>query len=260
MSRLWIIVRREMVEGLRQRWLVVTLATVLVIITVGSLGLLWVIDMIVENPKMQEKLTFWSEVYGMTVSDPATQLAGTVVPFLEALVFNQLMSMTAVMAGHAALHDRQTGTLPFLLLAPIRRFELLVGKVLGALSVPLLVYVAIGGAASVAATSFASATPNAAYLPPSGGWVAMFLVGAPVWSVFTGTICVLVSSVARDVRTAQQASWAVVFFATFVLSPILVGLMPYGPGAGLELSAVGLVLSAVALGVGARLIGRDLTR
>jgi ABC-type Na+ efflux pump permease subunit len=259
-NRLVAIIRREFVEGMRQRWLVVTLATVLGVIAFGTLALLWVTDDVLANPSKQQDIVFWTDVLGMKVADPANSLAKTVVVMLQALVVNQLMSMTAVMAGHAGLHDRQCGTLPFLLLAPVRRFELLLGKVVGALTVPLLLYVAVGGLASVAAATFLSASGSAAYLPPSGGWFAAFLLGAPAWSIVTGTVCVLVSAVARDVRTAQQASWAVMFFATFALSPLLVGLMPMGAVVQGIVAAIGLALGLALLALGSWVIGRDLSR
>lgn len=261
MTRLFAIVRREFQEAMRQRWLIVTLSSVLVVIGGGCLYLLSAIDAVLRDPSSLADLRYWSDVLGTPIDDPSTQLAGVVVPFFEALVFNQLMSFTAVMAGHAGIHDRQVGTLPFLLLAPVRRSELLLGKILGSLSVPLLVYLVVGLITAAAFTQYDAATQSsAAYLPPSTGWLISFFLGAPVWSIFTGTICVIVSSMARDVRTAQQASWAVVFFATFVLSPALVGMIPLGSGIQIVFVLLGVVLSAIALAGGTWMIGRDLTR
>lgn len=260
MRRILLVAHRELREGLRQTWLVVDLAAVLVVISGAAIGLLYITDWIGADPVRGKDLAYWTDVLGMKLENPAEVLSSTVVLMLQALVFNQLMSMTAVMAGHAGIHDRQCGTLPFLLLAPISRFELLAGKVLGSLSVPLLLYVAIGSTASVLASFHPSAASSASYLPPSTGWLATFLISAPVWSLLTGTICVLVSAVARDVRTAQQAAWAVVFFATFLLSPLMVGLMPAGAVAQLVFSAVGAVLSVLLLVVGSWRIGRDLSR
>lgn len=260
MTRLWAIIWREFTENARQPWLVVTLATVLVAIGGASLWLLSFADGYATNPGDVERILHWTTVAGMPIEDPFHQMGSTTVVMLEALIFTQLTSMTAVLAGHAGLHDRQVGTLPFLLLAPVGRVEVLTGKVLGALGVPLLIYFLVGGGVSYLAATHPSAESVGAFLPPSPGWYVAFCLGAPAWSVVIGTICVLVSAVARDVRTAQQAAWAVVFFATFVLSPLLVGLMSTGPLVQAVIALMGVVLAGAMLLVGSWVIGRDLTR
>lgn len=258
MSRILLVARREVLETLRQRWLLVNLTTVLGVVAAACLALLTLTDWVLADPSRSADLTYWTDVAGFRVDDPGPTLASSTVLLLQALVFNQLMSMTAVMAGHAGIHDRQCGTLPFLLLAPIRRVELLAGKVLGSLAVPFAIYVLVGGSASVLAAAHPSAATSTALLPPSPGWAMGFLVAAPIWALATGTLCTLVSAVAIDVRTAQQAAWAVVFFTTFALSPLLVALVPAGPLAVLPLVAGGAVATAVLLAWGAWRLGRSL--
>ncbi len=260
MRRIFLVAEREFVEGFRQRWLVANLMLVLGVIAAGALGCLSLTDWLGASEGNQRALAYWTDVLGFGADLQAATLAKGAVFMLQALVFNQLMSMTAVMAGHAGIHDRVTGTLPFLLLAPVRRFELLAGKVIGSLSVPMLVYVIVGGLASHLATTHPSAAESAAYLPPSAGWGVTFFIAAPIWSTFTATICVLVSAAARDVRTAQQAAWGVVFFATFVLSPLLVGLLPMGAWPQLALAGVGLLAELGLLALGAWRFGRELSR
>ena len=75
--------------------------------------------------------------------------------------------IAAVLAGHSVLHDRQSGTLTFLLLAPVRRTELLLGKVLGAIGPSFAMYLVISGGATVLASTFAITEPYAVRLPPS---------------------------------------------------------------------------------------------
>src|SRR5204863_433941 len=65
------------------------------------------------------------------------------------LTFTQFLGIAAVCCGHAMLHDRQCGTLSFLLLAPVGRFELLTGKVLGAIGWALGLYLVENGAAAL---------------------------------------------------------------------------------------------------------------
>jgi ABC-type transport system involved in multi-copper enzyme maturation permease subunit len=260
MKRLYALIRREWMENIRQRWLLFTLGSQLAIIALGALWLLSFLDGFSQIKNGDKKLAFWADVMGMPLEDPMNQLVGLVVGAMDYLVLTQLLGMTAVLAGHAALHDRQCGTLPFLLLAPIRRFELLVGKVLGALSVPLAFYLVIGGSTIGAAAMMDVTVSQAAYLPPSGGWMVAFLFGAPAWAIFVGALCVAISSVARDVRTSQQAAWVLVFFATFVVGPLLVNLMSAGAEVQIIIGMAGLGLAGLALGFASILISRDLGR
>jgi ABC-type transport system involved in multi-copper enzyme maturation permease subunit len=260
MTRLWAIIRREWTENTRQTWLLFTLGSQLALIAAGALWLLSFLDDFSKIKNGDKKLAYWADVMGMPLEDPMNQLVGLVIGAMDYLVLTQLLGMTAVLAGHAALHDRQSGTLPFLLLAPIRRFELLIGKVLGALSVPLAFYLVIGGSAIGVASVMEVSASQAAYLPPSGGWMVAFFLGAPAWATFIGALCVAISSLASDVRTSQQAAWVLVFFATFIVGPLLVNLMTAGPITQLIIAFVGFALSALALLFASLLISRDLGR
>ncbi len=260
MSRLRAIIHREWTENVRQRALVGTLAALLATIAVFAIFLLFMLDGFASDPGVDKRLGYWMDVMGMPMEDPLHQLTSLVVQALDYLLVTQLLSMTAVLAGHAALHDRQSGTLPFLLLAPITRLELLVGKVLGAMALPLLLYCVIGGSAALYASTLSVADAVPGFLPPSAGWTIAFFVGAPAWATFIGALCVAISSLSRDVRTAQQAAWFLVFFATFVVCPLLVNLMPAGAVTQLIVAGVGLLLAGAALVLGTVLLSRDLGR
>ena len=57
------------------------------------------------------------------------------------MMFTNLPLFVAIMSGYSVLHDRACGTMPFLMLAPITRRQLLAGKLLGAMALPLLLHV-----------------------------------------------------------------------------------------------------------------------
>jgi FtsH-binding integral membrane protein len=78
--------------------------------------------------------------------------------------------------------------------------------------------------------------------------------------MWVGAVCVTVSSVARDVRTAQQAVWFVVFFATLLAGFLLTMALPQGAGMQLAAAAVAAFGTAITLLVGAQAISRDLGR
>ena len=255
MRQVWTVLSREVLEGLRQPMLVATMAALFLVIA-GTL--LWMLSVFANiTPDMDKALAFFLGRLGFALEAPTQTLTGLTAGMLQVMVFAQLLSMTAVLAGHAGLHDRQVGTLPFLLLAPIRRVELLAGKVLGAMVLPLGLYVLIGGLASIVAAQWPSVAAAVA-LPPDPTWLTGFLLTGPAWSLFIGTLCVLASSRARDVRTAQQVAWFIVFFAALIVAPLVV-MLP-SVGAQLVAAATGLMLTLFSLGLGSWRIGRDLSR
>jgi ABC-type transport system involved in multi-copper enzyme maturation permease subunit len=258
LSRTWVVLRREAMENLRQRWLLVTLGGQLGLIAAGAFVVLSALDHIAGMPSGDKELEHWSAVLGMPMT--LGGLTGLVVGALDYLVLTQLLGMTAVIAGHAALHDRQTGTLPFLLLAPVRRSELLTGKVLGALAVPLLFYLTVGGGTLLLASTLPVAASQAAMLPPAPGFLVAFYIGAPAWSAAVAANCVTIGALAEDVRTAQQAAWVLVFFATFLVGPLLVNLMVAGAAIQLAVAALGLLLAVLAIAIATLVVSRELGR
>lgn len=260
MSRVWHIARREWLEQARQPAMLAVIAALFV--AIGGLVdvALWLLDATARRPAWRDGLATWAPALGLDPDGVVPAVAGGVVGIANWLVFTQFLGITAVLAGHVVLHDRQTGALPFLLLAPVRRAELLAGKVLGAIGPSLVLYVVVSGAATAIAASFEVTAPHRDRLPPSPAFLVAFLAGGPVWSAFVATLCAIVSSVARDVRTAQQAVWFVMFFATFACGFLLAALLPEGVAVQLAVAGLGAVATAGALLVGSRVISRDLGR
>lgn len=260
MTRIWFIAHREWMENTRQPAMIASMASLLVLFDGFILGVLTLLDMTAQTASGAERLNYRMGLFGLPMEDALGTLTQVCVFSLNFLAVSQLLGMTAVLAGHAAIHDRLSGTLPFLLLAPVRRVELMAGKVIGALSVPLAVYLLIGGASALVAWSFPVTADLAASLPASPSWWVGFLFAGPAWALTIGALCVIVSSSARDVRTAQQIAWFLVFFATLILVPVLVP----GPGStalGMTITAVsGVAVLLLMLVAGARWLSRDLGR
>ena len=258
-GRILHIARREWLEQRRQPATLGVVATLFVIVAALALTAVALLDHIGGSA---ERLVTLEVVLGESVDGAVAleAMAQTAVAVYNFLLFTQFLGIAAVFAGHAVLHDRQCGTLTFLLLAPVRRAELLLGKVLGAIGPSFLLYLLISGGASVLAASFPVTHAHAAYLPTSPAWWVAFLAGGPLWAVFIGTVCTVVSSVARDVRAAQQAVWFVVFFATFVCGFLLTYSLPHGVLTQCAVALLAGVGSAIALATGSSIISRDLSR
>jgi ABC-type transport system involved in multi-copper enzyme maturation permease subunit len=251
--------RREWLEQVRQPAMLASIGTLFVAISgLVSLALI-LLNRIAGDPVLIAQLSQWTPALGID-GDPIPPLVTTVVSIANWLIFTQFLGITAVLAGHAILHDRQVGTLPFLLLAPVRRIELVAGKVFGAIGPSLLLYLVVSGAAGITAAALPVTTPLADRLPPSPAWGIAFLVGGPMWACAVSTVCTLISAATRDVRTAQQVVWLLMFFATFFCGFLLAALLPRGAGVELGVAGLGAVAFGAALVVGSQVISRDLGR
>ncbi len=259
-GRVWHIARREWREQLHQPAMLAVIAALFLAIAVIVVAALGLLELIAADPKRMDGLAAWFPEMAADGAGVVTTLAGIVVSASTWLVFTQFLGITAVLAGHAVLHDRQCGTLPFLLLAPVRRVEILLGKVLGVLLPPFVLYAVLSGTASMIASTLTVAAPYADRLPPSPAWMVAFFVGGPLWAACIATVCAIVSSIAEDVRTAQQGVWFVMFFATFACGYLLAALLPQGVGVQLGVAGLAAVATAGALAIGSLVISRDLSR
>lgn len=251
------IARREWLEQRRQPLMLGAIGALFGVIAFTACIGVYFLDRVAADPELVRQLATSTSLVGDGGLGP---LAETVISVANWLVFTQYLGICAVLAGHALLHDREKGTLPFLLLAPVGRVELLVGKVLGALGPATALYLLVDGVA----TAFILTRPihlhAAALLPPSPAWFVAFLVGAPAWAAFVSTVCAIVSSTVADVRTAQQIVWLVMFFATFLGGFALSALLPQGAAVECAVAAFGLAATAIAVWGGSLLMRRDLSR
>jgi ABC-type transport system involved in multi-copper enzyme maturation permease subunit len=244
---------REWLEQRRQPWMLLSIATLYGLVAgTAALGI-FVLQYLHDRPDGTELLTLWLH------TSPAA-LAGSLLALFDFLAFTQFLGIAAVSCGHALLHDRQCGTLTFLLLAPTGRVTLLLGKVLGALGWPLVLYWLLSGCAAALMSLAPITAGHPQYLPRSASFLVAFGLGCPLWALWLGTGCALLSAVARDVRTAQQGVWFAVFFTSLLAGSLLT----WGLEAGVlaELAVAGLAGSgaAGALTVGSALLTRDLGR
>jgi ABC-type transport system involved in multi-copper enzyme maturation permease subunit len=254
------IAQREWREQFRQPAMLAVINGLFVIVAGLVVLAVAMLQSIADDPATMAHLATILSESGL---EPAAAISGTVQSTVLAynfLIYAQYLGISAVLAGHAILHDRQCGTLTFLLLAPVRRGELLLGKVLGAIGPTTVSYALVNATAGLLITSFSITEPLGTHLPPNPAWWVALLLGGPAWAMWVGAVCVTVSSVARDVRTAQQAVWFVVFFATLLAGFLLTMALPQGAGMQLAAAAVAAFGTAITLLVGAQAISRDLGR
>lgn len=149
------------------------------------------------------------------IAAPTVQLlnapAVAAVPKLDARVGVSLLYMLlipatvpATLSAYTVIGEREQGTLEPILITPIRREELLIGKALAVAIPTLLVAYAIFGIFLAIAALFAHAGIQSAIF--AGPHILVQLLFTPLligWSIWVG---ITVSARASDVRIAQQLS------------------------------------------------------
>lgn len=259
MMAIWHIARREWLEQRRQPAMLGVITATFALLALLCVVNAWLLQELSEEPWIHDTVVAVVPALGDAATVVDT-LAGTVVGIMNWLLFGQFLGIAAVLAGHSVLHDRQVGALPFLLLAPVTRFQLLAGKVLGALGPSFLIYAVLTASTAAIVSSFPVTAAYADRLPTAPAWWVAFLLGGPSWAVFVASVCALISQASHDVRTAQQGVWFVVLFASFLCGVMLSVLLTEGVAVQLGIASLGAVGSAAVLGAGAQLISRDLSR
>lgn len=260
MRRILHIARREWLEQRRQPAMLAIIATLDAVVAGLALASMLIVQNIASRPVMTARFHAALPTLGATPEDVIGNLVSTIVPITNWLIFTQFLGIAAVLAGHSVLHDRQVNTLPFLLLAPVRRLELLTGKVIGSIGMPFLLYVFFSGGACAILATLPVAADFADVLPPSPAWLVAFFLGGPAWAAAIGAVCAVISTLSRDVRTAQQGVWLIVLIAQFACGLMLTVMLSEGAVVQLGVAAGGLFCALAVLWVGSQVISRDLAR
>jgi ABC-type Na+ efflux pump permease subunit len=260
MRRILHIAKREWLEQRRQPAMLGIIAVLDAVVSGLALTAVGLMQLIAADEKMMVALH--RSLPGLAESPEAIvqYVVGIVVPITNWLIFTQFLGIAAVLAGHSVLHDRQVNTLPFLLLAPLRRVELLTGKVLGAIGAPFLLYVLFSGGACLLLGQMSVTQGFRETLPPNPAWMVAFFLGGPAWALAIGSVCAIISSLSRDVRTAQQGVWLVVLVGQFACGLMLTLLLPEGPLVQLGVAGFGASVAAFVIWLGSQVISRDLSR
>lgn len=248
------IAKTEVLEHRRQPWMIGVLAlNYVVLIALFGAGFV-LLDGAARDPDAMAALAAQSEGAGVEI-DTIVQLA---VSTFGSLVFTNLSVFVAITAGYSVLHDRSQGTLPFLMLAPITRRTLLVGKLFGAMAIPFAMHIVFVGASAALFGGIALLEPYAASFGGDPAWWVAFLLGAPAAAAFVGALGTVISSLSSDVRTSTQSTSFFVGLLALAIGYVLVDAIGQGVELQLAFAAGCLVLAASSLELGARIIGRDL--
>jgi len=188
--------------------------------------------------------------------DPTQQWVYLATTQLFAPMFLILPIMLAsIVASDSFAGERERGTLEPLLYTPVSDGELFAGKVLAAL-VPAVGLGLVGLALNVVVVNAAGYRLMGGLFFPNADWVLMVLLLGPACALIGLGVTVLVSSRAKTVTGAQQASGALVLPVVLLMVGQLAGALYFGGGVILGATAVALVIGLALVWLGARTFGR----
>ncbi len=153
---------------------------------------------------------------GLTLHEVTQGLIGTIFSNIFILLS---MIVPSTIAAYSIIGEKNSHTLEPLLATPVRRWQLLAGKMLAALLPAVLVTCVSGGLfiAELAIVTDANVVSHVV----TGGWLILFLAGTPLLGLIAVAIMTAISSRVNDTRTAQQLSvWAVVPIAGIILGEL----------------------------------------
>ena len=211
MRKVWVILRKEFLDMVQQRTLLFTillppLLFVLIPLFYLQLG---------GNGSRASALHVPS-LQGLTVHEYTQALIGTTFSNIYILL---AMIVPSTIAAYSIIGEKSSHTLEPLLATPVRRWQLLAGKILAALLPAVLLTWVSGGLFIAELAIFTDA--NVVSHVVTQGWLILFIAGTPLLGLIAVSVMTAISSRVNDTRTAQQLSiWAVVPIIAIVLGEL----------------------------------------
>lgn len=202
MRKVFVILRKEFREIVQQRILLFSILlppTLFVVIPLFFLQL-------GGNRSRASNTLRVPSLQGLTLHEYTQGLVGT--EFSNIFILLSMVVPSSI-AAYSIIGEKTNHTLEPLLATPVRRWQLLSGKILAALLPAMLVTWVSGGVfiAELAIVTDANVVSHVI----TGGWLIVFFACTPLLGLIAVAIMTAISSRVNDTRTAQQLSiWAVV--------------------------------------------------
>lgn len=153
---------------------------------------------------------------GLTVHEYTQALVGTEFSNIFLLLS---MIVPSTIAAYSIIGEKTNHTLEPLLATPVRRWQLLAGKILASL-LPAVLLTWVSGSLFIAELAIVT-DANVVSHVVTGGWLILFIAGTPLLGLIAVAVMTAISSRVTDTRTAQQLSiWAVVPIIGIVLGEL----------------------------------------
>ncbi len=253
MKKALIVLEKEWLELRLQRGLLLATLFLPPLTTIFAIGVFILVSALPENVRPGSTGPLPSDLAGL----PPRELAQTLVGRQFAVLFLLLpVFVPSVLASYAIVGEKRDRTLEPVLATPIRTWELLLGKALGAL-LPAISITLASAALFVAGILAFAATDRVRELIVTPGWLLAVVLDAPMLALIGVALIVVVSSRVNDPRTAQQISAVLIVPIIALLFGQLAGVIVLGPALALAIGAILAVIAAGALWFATRLFQRE---
>ena len=153
---------------------------------------------------------------GLTLHEYTQGVIGTTFSNIFLLLS---MIVPSTIAAYSIIGEKNSHTLEPLLATPVRRWQLLAGKMLAAL-LPAVLVTWVSGGLFIAELAIVTSANVVSHVV-TGGWLILFIAGTPLLGLIAVAIMTAISSRVNDTRTAQQLSvWAVVPILGIILGEL----------------------------------------
>jgi ABC-2 type transport system permease protein len=143
---------------------------------------------------------------GLTIHEYTQGVVGTAFSNLYILL---PMIVPSIIAAYSIIGEKNARTLEPVLATPVRRWQLLTGKILSAL-LPAVIVTWISGGIFIAELAILT-DANVVSHVVTAGWLILFIACTPFLGLIAVAIMTAISSRVNDTRTAQQLSiWGIV--------------------------------------------------
>lgn len=211
MHKVFVILRKEFREIVQQRVLLFSILLPPLLFAVLPLILLQRVG----AGSRASSLTIPS-LGGLTIHEYAQGVVGTAFSNVYLLL---PMIVPSIVAAYSIIGEKNNRTLEPVLATPVRRWQLLTGKILSALLPAVIVTWISGGIFIAELAIFTDA--NVVSHVVTAGWLILFFACTPLLGLIAVAIMTAISSRVNDTRTAQQLSiWGFIPVAGLILGEL----------------------------------------
>jgi len=251
-----LVAKIEIKEQIRQPSMLLVMVLNYLIFASLFLFLIFILDTFFGDPQLMKMLD--SEALKNLGVKNLSMLVPLVITAFGTLLFTNLSLYSALLSGYSLLNDKENGTFPFLMLSPLSSFELLLGKVMGAIYLPFLIHLFFVGTTTLLLRQFEILEPYFDKFGSSAAWWFAFLIGSPLSAFFVSAIGGLISSLSRDVRTAFIYISFVVGFTSLLFGFTLFEHISSGIPLQILYAFLFCLFALMTLMIGTRTLKRDL--
>lgn len=175
---------------------------------------------------------------------------------LSILFFLLPMILPSILASYSVVGEKTSRTLEPVLATPVRTWELLLAKSLGAIA-PSLIMTWVAAGLFIAALAMVAVSDRVFTAVVSPGWLIVLLLCTPLLALITVAATVAISSRVNDPRTAQQISAVLILPVMLLFLGQLTGLLVLNPLVALAGAAGLALIAAFTVWIAVRLFQRE---